>query len=203
MSFPFITVPQFFDSSGAPLANGTIEFRNPNDDTYINSYPTAAAADAQGTANANPLTLNARGEAAGGLYLEDGVEYKVTLRSEWPDALTPGDIIWTQTVRCPVDLPYARIHADETTAGVTPTDYSYPVGHVFRYGATGDGTTEDHLSIQKAIDVATVSGGIVFMPAGTYLINGSLQIKTGVTLRGEGWKTIIKLKGRLIDIKRT
>ena len=121
MSFPFINVSQFFDSSGAPLATGTIEFRNPTDDTYINSYPTADDADAQTNANANPLTLNSRGEAASGLYLEDGVKYKVVLKDV--DANT----IWTQDdVRCPI------LHADpvqttaELAASVTPSNPSYP-----------------------------------------------------------------------------
>ena len=115
MSFPLINPqPQFFDSAGSPLASGTIEFKDPVADTYINSYPTAADADAQTNANANPLTLNARGEAESGLYLEDGVKYKIILREEWPDELTPGNIVWTQTnVLCPIALPYQTTAAED------------------------------------------------------------------------------------------
>lgn len=82
MSFPLINpYQQFFDSSGSPLASGTIEFRDPTTNNLINSYPTADDADAQTNANANPLTLNASGAAASGLFLEDGVKYKVILKN--------------------------------------------------------------------------------------------------------------------------
>lgn len=57
MSFPYINAyQQFFDSSGAPLASGTIEFRDPASNALINSYPTADDADASTNANDNPLT---------------------------------------------------------------------------------------------------------------------------------------------------
>jgi hypothetical protein len=38
------------------------------------------------------------------------------------------------------------------------------------YGAVGDGVTDDTSSIQSAIDDAGVLGGIVFVPAGNYLV---------------------------------
>ena len=123
MAFPLINpTPQFFDSSGSPLASGTIEFRNPSTDALINSYPTADDADAQTSANDNPLTLNARGEAENGLYLEDGVKYKVRLKD------SDGDTVWTQDdVQCPYDLtdPVRHIIAHTTvtsSSGVVTLD---------------------------------------------------------------------------------
>ncbi len=97
MSFPLINpTPTFTDSSGSPLSSGTIEFREPTTNDLINSYPTADDADAQINANSNPLTLNSRGEAASGLYLEDGVKYKIILKD------SSGSTVWTQDdVRCP------------------------------------------------------------------------------------------------------
>jgi hypothetical protein len=75
MSFPYINAyQQFFDSSGAPLENGTIEFRDPTTNVLINTYPTADDADAQTNANNNPLTLNNFGAAPSGLFLEDVVQ---------------------------------------------------------------------------------------------------------------------------------
>ena len=97
MSFPLINpTPTFTDSSGSPLSSGTIEFRDPTTNDLIDSFPTADDADAQTNANDNPLTLSSRGEAASGLYLEDGVKYKIILKDS--DSAT----VWTQDdVRCP------------------------------------------------------------------------------------------------------
>ena len=96
MSFPLINPShQFFDTSGAPLVNGTIEFQNPTTAAKINTYPTADDADAQTNANANPLTLDSRGGFTG-IYLEDGVKYKVIIKD------SDGATVDTQDdVRCP------------------------------------------------------------------------------------------------------
>jgi Pectate lyase superfamily protein len=43
------------------------------------------------------------------------------------------------------------------------------------YGAQGDGTTDDTIAIQAAINAAyTAGGGIVYLPSASYLINGGL-----------------------------
>ena len=89
--------------------------------------------------------------------------------------------------------PYYVRTADEITAGVTPTDYTEEEGNVLRYGATGDGATDDRAALQAAIDVMTVSGGTAFMPAGTYGIGTSIEMKSNVILRGDGYNTVIKL----------
>lgn len=55
---------------------------------------------------------------------------------------------------------------------------------VMDHGAKGDGATDDTAAFQAALDAASAKGGIVFAPAGTYLLAGSLTIPQGVTLRG-------------------
>ncbi|OXS61639.1 hypothetical protein B1A99_03205 [Cohnella sp. CIP 111063] len=52
------------------------------------------------------------------------------------------------------------------------------------YGAKGDGTSDDTLAIQNAID--STNGGVIFFPLGVYKISAPLVIKRGITLRGVG-----------------
>ena len=62
-----------------------------------------------------------------------------------------------------------------------------------RFGAVGDGITNDRTAIQSAINVAnTAGGGVVFIPAGTYRLDTSLTLYSNITLRGAGSQTIIK-----------
>ena len=55
-----------------------------------------------------------------------------------------------------------------------------------QYGATGDGSTDDAPALQAAID-SLDTGGVLFMPLGTYSIASTLTVNTaGVTMRGVG-----------------
>jgi parallel beta-helix repeat protein len=58
-----------------------------------------------------------------------------------------------------------------------------------RFGATGDGSTDDTGAIQQALDEAE-DGGVVFFPPGTYLVGSAaasiLTGSDGVTLAGAG-----------------
>jgi hypothetical protein len=56
------------------------------------------------------------------------------------------------------------------------------------WGATGDGVTDDTTSIQNAINAAEAAGsGIIYFPAGTYVISSSLTVESGgVILLGAG-----------------
>lgn len=51
-------------------------------------------------------------------------------------------------------------------------------------GVTGDGVTDDTQAIQNALDTAGKTGGEVDLPAGLYVIAGSLTVPTGVALVG-------------------
>ena len=73
------------------------------------------------------------------------------------------------------------------------------------FGAVGDGTTNDASAIQAAIDTGK---GTIFFPAGTYLVNTSLNLKLKyVALIGDGTtKTIIKAGSaitNLVDVEET
>lgn len=55
------------------------------------------------------------------------------------------------------------------------------------FGATGNGTTDDTVAIQNALNAAQAGGGgIVLLPPGVYLISSALLVPSGVQLWGHG-----------------
>ena len=81
---------------------------------------------------------------------------------------------------------------------LTKVSYSMITGavaNVMDFGATGDGTTNDTVAIQAAIDSLATSGGTVFFPTGTYRIArntgtndrwGVKVVNNNITLAGAG-----------------
>ena len=71
----------------------------------------------------------------------------------------------------------------------TRTQPSFPkaadgIYDIFDYGAVGDGLTDATSAIQKAIDAASIKGGIVLIPVGRFRCKGHLEVKPGVHLKG-------------------
>jgi hypothetical protein len=73
----------------------------------------------------------------------------------------------------------------EKLARVTPVNYAYPPGDVRRYGATGDGVTDDTAAIQRAINVVLQEGGTVFFAVGTYLVTSPLTLYGATSVKYE------------------
>jgi|GEM_PF-5967315 len=65
---------------------------------------------------------------------------------------------------------------EEVAAGVTPTNYAYPPGDVRRYGAVGDGVTDDTAAIARAIRACTMSRSTLNMGSGCYKISSGLTV---------------------------
>ncbi len=82
--------------------------------------------------------------------------------------------------------------------------------NVKEFGAKGDGKTDDTAAITSAIAALPAAGGVVFFPAGTYLVapgTPSFSVGAGAVLEGEGRSaSIIKsinspaAEGRFFDI---
>jgi parallel beta-helix repeat protein len=71
------------------------------------------------------------------------------------------------------------------------------------FGATGDGQTDDTLAIQSAINTASAAGGgIVYVPAGTYIVTASIELFSHTGLRGDGMgATVLKVKDEVgVDV---
>jgi hypothetical protein len=85
--------------------------------------------------------------------------------------------------------------AAETAAGITPTNYYYPPGHVYRYGTnTTPGTTDMTTALAASISQAKQSGGAdAFWPAATLLVSTLTLDGSGYNIRTAGGrKTILK-----------
>eukprot|EP01119_Soliformovum_irregulare_P019703 TRINITY_DN6301_c0_g1_i1.p1 TRINITY_DN6301_c0_g1~~TRINITY_DN6301_c0_g1_i1.p1 ORF type:complete len:374 (+),score=78.33 TRINITY_DN6301_c0_g1_i1:40-1161(+) len=66
-----------------------------------------------------------------------------------------------------------------------PSPWGYINAADAPFNATGDGKTDNTRSIQMALDYAASNGGgTVFLPVGTYLVNGNLRIGPYVSLKG-------------------
>lgn len=61
--------------------------------------------------------------------------------------------------------------------------------------AVGDGVTDDTSALQAVLDAAATSGANVFLPSGTYRISDSLDVPSGILIRGDQGTTIQPLDG--------
>jgi hypothetical protein len=77
---------------------------------------------------------------------------------------------------------------------------------VASYGAIGDGTTDDTVAIQNAIDAAEANGGgVVFFPKGVYAVS-NLTVTESIVLQGSGESTIkqkVSTSGDMISFSGT
>jgi len=178
---------QFFDANGNPLAGGKLY-------TYVSgtSTPLTSYTDYTGnTANTNPIILDSRGEAD--LWLGTAT-YRLVLET------AANVLIWTVDG---VSGSFSAADISYLAAGVGAVTTTVQAKlrqtvSVQDFGAVGDGTTDDTLAIQAAIDALSQAGvgGTVLLPAGTYKITENLDITWPnstdqntpgrITIQGEG-----------------
>lgn len=85
----------------------------------------------------------------------------------------------------PTGMPEAEL--TQPSQGLSSMDkivYNY---NAFAMGADRSGRDDSTAVIQSCLNQAASKGGVVFLPAGRYKVTGTLNIPSGVTLRGE-WK---------------
>jgi hypothetical protein len=85
-------------------------------------------------------------------------------------------IVWLAAGLCAVGIALPAF-GQSAPAAPGPVDAA-------AFEAKADGKTDDTAAIQKAMDAAGKLGGVVRLPAGKYLVAGSLKIPVGVALVG-------------------
>jgi glucan 1,3-beta-glucosidase len=68
-------------------------------------------------------------------------------------------------------------------------------------GAKGDGTTDDTVALQNAVNAAKNSGKLLFFDAGTYKVTSTIYIPSGVKITGEAYSVIMSAGSFFNDIK--
>lgn len=116
-----------------------------------------------------------------------------------------GNVSISDTDNIPAGVSAAQIGAAlyprtsaEISASVVPSNFQYAPGDVRRYGAVGDGVTNDTVAVNRAL---SSGAGEVLFPPGTYMVDNLSQTLTGQVLRGEGFPRLQKrANGPIITI---
>ena len=85
-------------------------------------------------------------------------------------------------------LVYHQETTDETNAGVTPTDYSYPPMDIRRYGGDPTGITNSDSALVDALSVCGSLGSTIRFPTGHYVFANQydLSSKRSIIFQGDG-----------------
>lgn len=131
--------------------------------------------------NTGSSTLNLNGTGAlpirqgGGNALAAGmIQLNGIVRLEWDG--TQFELIGSQS------QPFYAQTAAEAAAGVTPTNFAYPPGDVRRYGAVGDGVTDDTTAILNSI----ASNQVTNLLTGNSVVSSAVSVPAGKGIIGAG-----------------
>jgi hypothetical protein len=177
---------QFFTNTGAVLTGGKLYTYLAGTTTPATTYTTSAGS----TAWSNPIVLDAAGRVSGSgeIWLTENTIYKFVLKDANDVLIGTYDNV---SGISSVTLPISSNNVTYTPAGgsaVTTTVQAKlrQTISVEDFGAIGDGTTNDTVAIQAAIDSLVSGQTLIFSK--NYKINASLTItnKSRIRLTGKG-----------------
>lgn len=133
-------------------------------------------------ANSNKITNLANASAAGDAVNQSTMDAAITAAQLM---LNTGVIEGSGSDYLFSTLAY--VLADTGAVNRRLTDRMGDVLNVKDFGATGDGSTDDALNIQQAIDALEArGGGILYFPPGTYIVGTALTVQREIILMGAG-----------------
>lgn len=176
---------QALDTAANVLSGATLTFSLTGTST-----PAQAYSDAGLTAGFTSIAADSAGVFAP-IFLDPNVVYRVVLKTQGGATLKTWDPA-NEAVLTAASFNALYFLTDdhkqtpaEIAAGVTPVNYAYTPGHIFRYGADPTGNTDSSAAIQAAHQVAVALGNTftstmggnyldVIFPGGTYLVNSTI-----------------------------
>ena len=187
---------QFFDTSGAPLANGAIYIGIANLDAESNPIAvfwddalTIPAAQPIRTLNGYPVWNGAPSR----LYA-NVANYSITVRNAQNRLLYSAAYVTSATLFSDPNGSslVGFIQAGANAVARTAQDKMRDVVSVKDFGALGNGLVDDAAAIQAAINAMPANGGGLYFPAGTYLIGSAVILNKAGVYFGDGWATNIR-----------
>jgi hypothetical protein len=179
-------------ATGAPIPGAILRFSVSPGTTPTDPYTTSALTTPVSTTQGAGSAEADSGGLFPAIYLDSEITYRVRLFT------SAGVLVWDQDVYEGLNLTQAAVGlvlyplvpgGPEDSAGVTPTNYAYPPGHLLRYGTnTTPGTTDMSAALQSALNI----GEAVYIPEGNFRIATACQMTTThQRIYGDGQQSIL------------
>jgi hypothetical protein len=168
------------NSSGRPYPGAKLYAYRAGTTTLATVYSTSAL----NVTAPNPAIANSAGQFDT-FYTNpaSGHDYKYVLTTSAGAQLRSADNVPANPLTANmIGLAINPRSEEEITAGVTPTTYTYPVGDPRRYGAVGDGVTDDTIALQAWASVAGYKFGLPL----TYKVTGQITCNGNETIDWNG-----------------
>lgn len=191
------TYPIFTETDGQPLENGYIWIGTVNLDPQVN--PINVYWDAALTVQAaQPIrTINgypSRNGTPARLYVNSDYSIRVMNKNGSTVYSAPAATERYGNIISAEDIVY-----DPPFTGAVATNVEAKLAQnisVLDFGADPTGLTGASAAIQQAFDsVSALGGGAVFFPAGTYLIDANIVLRSNLNIYGAGSASILKFTG--------
>jgi hypothetical protein len=180
---------------------------------YLTGTTTPATIYSDGlltTPLANPLSCDASGTFQA-VYLDPAVIYRIIIKDKTGITISDTDPVVPSEISALTSKMLGKVQYPQTAAelanSITPSNFNFPTGNVRRYGALGDGLTDDTPAWTQALTIATTGAlGYVYASGGTYSV-GALTatipnvstdptLGTNLNIYGDGINlTVLKQKG--------